>query len=152
MLRSPHNKGANMNCITDYRLENFILGLQWEKLPCEVQDRLRSCFTDLLGAIVTGSRSETFEAGLKLAKKLSLPGDVPVIGSTETFSVGMAFGQIPPDDCRTSHAGGARGDPPSGSHRRSAGQEDHFPDQRIPRKRIRKYKKPAERRAFRFHV
>ena len=76
-----------MNCITDYRLENFILGLQWEKLPCEVQDRLRGCFTDLLGAIVTGSRSETFEAGLKLAKKLSLPGDVPVIGSSETFSV-----------------------------------------------------------------
>lgn len=76
-----------MNCITDYRLENFILGLHWEKLPCEVQDRLRGCFTDLLGAIVTGSRSETFEAGLKLAKKLSLPGDVPVIGSPETFSV-----------------------------------------------------------------
>ena len=54
-----------MNCITDFRLENFILGLSWEKLPCEVQDRLRGCFTDLLGAIVTGSRSETFEAGLK---------------------------------------------------------------------------------------
>ncbi len=45
-----------MNCITDYRLEDFILGLSWEKLPCEVQDRLRGCFTDLLGAIVTGSR------------------------------------------------------------------------------------------------
>ena len=76
-----------MKCATDYRLENFILGLRWETLPPEVQERLRGCFTDLLGALVTGSRSETFEAGLKLARTLSLPGDVPVIGSPETFSV-----------------------------------------------------------------
>ena len=76
-----------MKCETDYRLENFILGLRWEILPLEVQERLRGCFTDLLGALVTGSRSETFEAGLRLAKTLYLPGKVPVIGAAETFSV-----------------------------------------------------------------
>ena len=76
-----------MKCETTYRLENFILGLRWEMIPSEVQERLRGCFADLLGALVTGSQSETFKAGLKLARKLSPPGDVSVIGSSETFSV-----------------------------------------------------------------
>ena len=71
---------------TDYRLEEFILGLKWETLPEAVRDRLRGCLIDLLGALVTGSRSEQFEAGLKLAEHFYLPGTVPVIGSEKTFS------------------------------------------------------------------
>ena len=76
-----------MKCETDYRLEDFILGLRWEMFPEKVRERLRGCFVDLLGALVTGSRSEMFEAGLKLAKTMFLPGKVMVIGSSETFSV-----------------------------------------------------------------
>ena len=72
---------------TDYRLENFILDLRWEDLPAEVQERMRCCLIDLIGALVTGSHSDPFEAGLKLAEKYYLPGDVPVIGSDKTFSV-----------------------------------------------------------------
>ncbi len=72
---------------TDHRVEDFILGLSWEALPSPVQERLRGCLADLLGALITGSRSEPFEAGLRLAERFYLPGSVPVIGSDRTFSV-----------------------------------------------------------------
>lgn len=35
---------------TDYKLESFILNTKWHNLPKEVQDRMRGCFIDLLGA------------------------------------------------------------------------------------------------------
>ena len=76
-----------MRYVTDYCLEDFILGLKWNNLPEAVKTRLRGCLIDLLGALVTGSRSEQFEAGLKLAEQFYLPGNVPVIGSDKTFSV-----------------------------------------------------------------
>ena len=71
---------------TDYRLEDFIVDLNWDKLPAEVQERMRCCLLDLFAALVTGSRSDPFEAGLKLAENYYLPGNVPVIGSKKTFS------------------------------------------------------------------
>ncbi len=72
---------------TDYRLENFILDLRWEDLPADVQARMRCCLIDLIGALVTGSHSDPFEAGLKLAENYYLSGNVPVVGSEKTFSV-----------------------------------------------------------------
>ena len=76
---------------TDYKLEEFLLNTQWEQLPNEVQERLRGCMLDLLGALIAGSGSEQFQVGVRLAKKLFQGGDIPAIGTQETFSsVGAA--------------------------------------------------------------
>lgn len=56
-----------MHFETDYRLEEFILNTRWEDLPEEVRERMKGCFVDLMGALVIGSRSRQFEAGLRLA-------------------------------------------------------------------------------------
>lgn len=74
-----------MHFETTYRLENFILGTTWEDLPERVQERMKGCFTDLTGALVTGSRSRQFEAGLKLAERLYGPGDIAVVGTDKRF-------------------------------------------------------------------
>ena len=75
-----------MKFTTDYRLENFILNTQWEDLPGEVQERIRGCFVDLMGALIIGSRSEQFHVGLLLARKLYGSGSIPVVGSSDTFN------------------------------------------------------------------
>ncbi len=74
-----------MNFTTDYRLEDFILDTSWEKLPTEVRSRMKGCFIDLMGALIVGSRSRQFEAGLKLAERIYATGDIPVIGSDKRF-------------------------------------------------------------------
>ena len=71
---------------TTYRLENFILNTRWEALPGEVQERLRGCFLDLMGALLIGSRSEQFQVGLRLAESLYGNGQLPVIGSDKRFN------------------------------------------------------------------
>lgn len=71
---------------TTYQLEDFILNTCWEDLPGEVQERMKGCFLDLLGALLIGSRSEQFQVGLRLAKTLYGTGDIPVIGSDEKFN------------------------------------------------------------------
>ena len=68
---------------TDYKLENYILNTKWEDLPAEVQNRLKGCFVDLMGALTIGSRSKQFDAGLKLANSLFGKGDIPVIGAPD---------------------------------------------------------------------
>ena len=68
---------------TDYRLENYILNTRWEKLPAQVQERLKGCAVDLFGALLVGSRSRQFAAGLKLANSLFGKGDIPVIGTSD---------------------------------------------------------------------
>jgi len=75
-----------MNFKTDYKLENYILDTSWQDLPRDVQDRLKGCMIDLFGALIVGSKSEQFAAGLKLAKSVFGSGDIAVIGSTERFS------------------------------------------------------------------
>ena len=75
-----------MHFETDYKLENFILDIKWEKLPKEVKERLKGCFVDLMGALVAGSRSRQFEAGLRLAETIYGKGDIPVIGSDSKFN------------------------------------------------------------------
>ena len=75
-----------MNFKTDYKLENYILGTNWQDLPHEVQDRLKGCMIDLFGALIVGSKSQQFAAGLKLAKSVFGGGDIAVIGSGEHFS------------------------------------------------------------------
>ena len=75
-----------MKFTTDYRLEKFLLETKWEDLPSEVQQRLRGCMLDLLGALVAGCGSEQFRVGVRLAKKIFCDGDIPAIGTKETFS------------------------------------------------------------------
>ncbi len=75
-----------MNFKTDYKLENYILNTNWQDLPKEVQDRLKGCMIDLFGALIVGSKSEQFKAGLKLAKSVFGGGDIAVIGTDERFS------------------------------------------------------------------
>ncbi|MBQ6884203.1 MAG: MmgE/PrpD family protein [Clostridia bacterium] len=75
-----------MNFKTDYKLENYILDTSWQDLPRAVQDRLKGCMIDLFGALIVGSKSEQFAAGLKLAKSVFGSGDIAVIGSDERFS------------------------------------------------------------------
>lgn len=75
-----------MHFETTYRLENFILNTQWHDVPSPVRQRMKGCFVDLMGALVIGSRSRQFEAGIKLAQQVFPAGTVPVVGSRETFS------------------------------------------------------------------
>ena len=71
---------------TTYKLENFVLGTNWDDLPSEVQERIKGCFVDLTGALITGSRSSQFKVGLKLAEDVFGLGDIPVVGSDKTFT------------------------------------------------------------------
>ena len=76
---------------TTYKLENFVLGTDWTDLPLDVQERIKGCFVDLTGALITGSRSDQFKVGLKLAEDVFGAGNIPVVGSDRTFSfVGAA--------------------------------------------------------------
>lgn len=75
-----------MHFSTDYKLENFILNTKWEDLPEEVQTRARACFIDLMGALLVGSFSDQFMAGIRLAKSIFGQGNIAVIGSKERFS------------------------------------------------------------------
>lgn len=72
-----------MNFETTYKLENYILDTEWRSLPDEVKERLKGCFVDLMGALIVGSRSRQFDAGLSLAKSLFGKGDIAVIGCGE---------------------------------------------------------------------
>ena len=75
-----------MKFYTDYKLEDFIVNTRWEQLPEEVQQRMKGCFVDLMGALVIGSRSRQFEAGLRLADRLFGAGDIPVVGSDKRYN------------------------------------------------------------------
>lgn len=75
-----------MHFETTYRLEDFILNTRWEDVPPQVRERTKGCFVDLMGALVIGSRSRQFEAGVRLAESVFAPGTIPVIGSGKTFS------------------------------------------------------------------
>lgn len=75
-----------MHFDTSYRLEDFILNTRWADLPAEVQRRMQGCFVDLMGALIVGSRSRQFEAGLKLAQEVFGAGDIPVVGAPQRFN------------------------------------------------------------------
>ena len=70
---------------TTYKLEDFILNTRWEALPPQVQQRIKGCFVDLMGALLIGSRSAQFQSGLQLAEQVYGLGDIPVIGADERF-------------------------------------------------------------------
>ena len=65
---------------TDWKLEDYILDTRWEDLPFAVQERIKGCFIDLMGALIIGSRSRQCAAGKKLADRLFSKGETAVIG------------------------------------------------------------------------
>lgn len=73
--------------MTDYKLEDYILSCQWSDFPEEVKQRARGCLLDLIGALIIGSNGKQFENGIKLAKDIYAKGEIPVIGSCETFNL-----------------------------------------------------------------
>ena len=75
-----------MNFRTDYKLEKFITGTDWDAVPSEVKERMRGCFIDLLGALLSGTKSEQFRVGLRLAESVYGGGDITVIGSERKFN------------------------------------------------------------------
>jgi len=75
-----------MNYKTDYRLEDYILNTTWETLPENLQERLRGCLIDLMGALIAGSVSSQFKVGMNLAEALYGKGDVAVVGSDKRFN------------------------------------------------------------------
>ena len=75
-----------MKFITDYRLERFIRNTRWEELPEPVQERLRGCMLDLLGALIAGSGSGQFKAGLRLSRSAFPPGEIAVLGAEDRSS------------------------------------------------------------------
>ena len=72
---------------TDYVLEDYVLNTTWEDLPAQVQMRARGCALDLLGALILGSQGKQFQAGVRLAQSYIAGGDVPIVGSADTFSL-----------------------------------------------------------------
>jgi len=76
-----------MQFITDYRIENFILNISWKDLPTDVQERTLRCSIDLMGALILGSQGQQYNTGLKVARRIGAIGDIPVLGSTETYNL-----------------------------------------------------------------
>ena len=75
-----------MKFTTDYKLEDFILGIKYNNLPGAVKDRLTACLIDLVGAMAVGTLSEQFRVGVRMAKRTFGEGDVAAIGTAERFS------------------------------------------------------------------
>ena len=70
---------------TDWKLEDYILDTRWEDLPFAVQERIKGCFIDLMGALIIGSRSRQCAAGKKLADRLFPKGETAVIGFPDRY-------------------------------------------------------------------
>lgn len=75
-----------MNFTTDYKLEKFITGTNWDSVPPEVKERMRGCFIDLLGALLAGTKSEQWRVGLRLADEIYGKGEIAVIGSERRYN------------------------------------------------------------------
>lgn len=72
--------------ITDYRLEDYILGAEWNDFPDRVQERSLVCAIDLAMALLLGSRGRQHKVGVQLAEQIYQGGEVPVVGSPKRLS------------------------------------------------------------------
>jgi 2-methylcitrate dehydratase PrpD len=77
----------SLNFQTTYQVENFILNTQWESFPEEVQKRAVVCGIDLMTALLLGSHGQQFRIGMSMARKFYKQGDVPIVGTKETFGL-----------------------------------------------------------------
>ena len=70
-----------------YTVERYALGAVWNDFPDGVKERALMCSLDLLGALILGSRGRQFVAGERLALTAGLKGDIPIIGSSNTYNL-----------------------------------------------------------------
>lgn len=80
-------KKMQYNFQTDYTIEKYILNTTWDDLPKHIQDRAVVCGIDLMIALLLGSYGQQFKAGIKMAQMQFKEGDIPVVGSKETFGL-----------------------------------------------------------------
>jgi 2-methylcitrate dehydratase PrpD len=71
---------------TDYRLEDYILGSNWENFPEDVKSRAVVCAIDLTIALLLGSQGRQHKIGAELSKNIYQPGDVRIVGSDARFN------------------------------------------------------------------
>ncbi|MFJ5771173.1 MmgE/PrpD family protein [Psychrobacillus sp. NPDC093180] len=75
-----------MKFVTDYKVEDYILDTEWEKLPELIQRRAIVCSIDLMMALLLGSKGKQFDVGVRLAELNCKDGDIPIIGNDRTFN------------------------------------------------------------------
>lgn len=73
--------------IEDYVLEDYILNTEWEEIPDDVQERAIWCSIDLIGALILGSQGKQYRVGLNTARRVSAPGEIPVLCCKDTFNL-----------------------------------------------------------------
>ncbi|WP_165156786.1 MmgE/PrpD family protein [Parabacteroides sp. ZJ-118] len=71
----------------NYGVEIFALNARWEEFPDEVREHALMCSLDLLGALILGSYGRQFAIGERLAQSVGLNGNVPIIGSSNTYNL-----------------------------------------------------------------
>lgn len=72
---------------TNYVVERFARDAKWEGFPDSVKERALMCSLDLFGALILGSYGKQFEVGERLALTLGLTGDIPIVGSSDTYNI-----------------------------------------------------------------
>ena len=75
---------------SDYRLERFIRDLRWETLPEETRLHARMCTLDLFNALILGTHSEQFRAGVRTVRMLFPEGAIPIPGAEGGFTLAGA--------------------------------------------------------------
>ncbi len=76
-----------MDFETSYTVERFALKARWEDFPDCVKDRAVMCSLDIIGALILGSLGKQFQCGERLALNAGLKGDIPIIGSRNTYNL-----------------------------------------------------------------
>jgi len=72
---------------TNYTIEKFALNAKWEDFPDSVKEHAVMCSLDILGALILGSYGGQFEVGERLALMAGMKGDIPVVGSSNTYNL-----------------------------------------------------------------
>jgi len=72
---------------TDYTLEKYALNTKWNDFPVDVKEHALMSSLDIIMALILGSYGKQFAAGEKLAKSMGMTGDIPVIGSDNTYNL-----------------------------------------------------------------
>jgi len=76
-----------MSFETNYSAERFALNAKWKDFPDSVKERAIMCSLDILGALILGSYGKQFEVGERLALSVGLKGDIPIVGSNNTYNL-----------------------------------------------------------------
>lgn len=76
-----------MSFETNYAAERFALAAKWEDFPNDVKEHALMCSLDILGALILGSCGKQFRIGECLALTVGMKGEIPIIGSNNTYNL-----------------------------------------------------------------